>query len=1403
MDKNEALERRFSLNMTHLPNPIAESTCLNLNGSATRTAAGMKSAVSEFRWGGSPISPKNRSNSSMCWNNTSVHKSRSTATSPQRGRINLSKIDPRVYADVQSRGLVSRIVQYHENGSRLNRSMSAGNIYSKSGQNSIPQLQKNELPYRATQQTVAMTRISAPKKSAFYGNTLSSLLRSNSVISVQKSDEELSCENRPILHPPATENELAPTLSVLDVLKEISRKRINSDDSDGINDANKKYCNREYNDGPYEPSAYYPDQRLNGLQGVGAVTTSMPAAPGQSYKRQREQMLAPKHQQPLHYAQQLSSGPNGSVAVSTRPPLHIQHSPPEQMAKKRLCNYNNDITSSLSSSLIHANKRKFYEQQQRSTMQNSPPSLTEEYEAQKSKIQRQQTDLRLQQLTKSLRCKTPITPLPTTPLNTTAYVAALGGNIETKLDVPPSQSITAVKQTLSEPPRRNDNISSISQKPKLTLFNRNYNTEPQSLNKIDGNNDNLAENESDVNNGECADIQFVKPKKSSAIVNKKNPLIERTQKSKLAMMLSGLRGEIYHGDEGDDEVDKTSWKKSQSNAAKKTKTISSNSVGNTSAQSTNFVVQAADKSGNSTSETVTENGTTTVTKASSCNTNSLSTSIATTTSTAGSFKLTASPVSTSSTSASTNVSPSAVSTTVTKTTSPLVGIKLTPQKQVLDTSSKSSVTAPTLSFAGMSSKADTDFTSVSGTIASGVGAVPQLQGFSFGLSTKSTTSVTATTSPPTTTTATAKTTTSVLAVGGFKFDTAQNKTVTETATAAITTTSAVTGFTFGSFANANPSTTTTASTEATKPVFAFGVGTFSSTTLSATTTNPTFNVTSNTITIAPTTTAAAGFGAIGTGTFSFGAGNSSTTAALASSAAGQTTNASNPFGGGLTNNVFGVTASAPTTNTFAFEATPTTTQATATTAVSTGTATTNSTATPANLFSFGGDKSGAGSSTTTVTTNSAPFAFGANTQKANTAVTTSSNNVNKPIFSFGTAGSSTASNAPDIAATNTNPSSGNLFSFGKKSTPNEVTLFGNNNAVGNNTQPAAPTAASQPSAFTFGAVAAQPSTPAFGASNATGSTTAFTFGGGASTNKASATSAIGTPNNASLTGGFSFGVSNPTNPLTTTNNATSTNIFGGASSTLNNAASAVPSNTNIVKPTFSFGGNASTNTNTTTNEVANKSIFGGAAANTSTTNNLFGAFATDAARNNQANDTFSFNTNTASHNNNATPNNPFAAAASKPAVGGFSFNTNNKPAAATTAPAPFAFGGAANNTAVASASTTSTPFSFGGSSNSSGAPPNKTFTFGSSANSSNTTAPTMNAGNIFGGGVTQTNNNTQQAAVSPFNFSAGSTNGAAPASAVAAATATTNIFAPPTVPGTSGSGEHRPIRRATRRLQKT
>lgn len=110
-----------------------------------------------FRWGSSPI----------CKSSANLINLDSNAEDSifEKTRIrNISKIDPRIVADVQSKGLASRIVKYHENESRLNRSMSAHNLYSKPGQFPLVTLKKTELPYRATKQNVSMTRIAPPGK---------------------------------------------------------------------------------------------------------------------------------------------------------------------------------------------------------------------------------------------------------------------------------------------------------------------------------------------------------------------------------------------------------------------------------------------------------------------------------------------------------------------------------------------------------------------------------------------------------------------------------------------------------------------------------------------------------------------------------------------------------------------------------------------------------------------------------------------------------------------------------------------------------------------------------------------------------------------------------------------------------------------------------------------------------------------------------------------------------------------------------------------------------------------------------------------------------------------------------------------------------------------------------------
>ncbi|XP_014095830.2 ice-structuring glycoprotein [Bactrocera oleae] len=1370
MDKNGAMDRRFSLNMTSLPNPIAESTCVNLNGT-TSAVTERNSAVNQFRWGGSPISPKNRSNSSLGINSSSANRNR--ATSPQRTRLNLSKIDPRTYADVQSRGLVSRIIQYHESGSRLNRSKSTSNLCSKSGKSSIAQLQKTDLPYRATQQNVAMTRIAPPKKSIFYGNTLSSLLRSNSVISAQKSDEEISSENRPILHPPPTENELAPTRSVLDVLKEISRKRINSDDSDGIPDVNKKYCSRESNDTSYDPSTVSLGVRSIGMHNMNPPSIHVPS---QSFKRQREQIVIPSS-----HTQNMNSA-CGTTFSSVRFPLQAQHSP-EQIAKKRLCSFNNDITSSLSSSLIHANKRKFYEQQL-SNKQRSPPSGTEEYETQKSKIHRQQSDLRFHQLTQSLSCNTPITPIPTTPLSQSTSVAPIQNKIVNGTDRL-AESGGIVKRTVSEPPLL---LNNQTQKPKVTLFNRNYN-ESTKLSTSDSNNGELLDNTIAVDDDECADIQFVKPKKSSTIVNKKNPLIERTQKSKLAMMLSGLRGEIYQGEDGFDEVDKLSNKTlasptKESNtptekdlSVRKVKTsIASTATTITTQTAANFAIKNSDKSvitstsalvppasasDNTTKSTIL---TSTVGVSLSSSTPILSMPAAsTTTSILSDFKLAPSLVATS-TSASINASPTISSTSIaTKTASPLVGLKLTPQKPIINFGSSTSSSAPTINLNATTATATTTTTSSA--------AVPQLQGFSFGAPTNTT----STTATPITKT---DVVTSSVSAGGFKFGVTPKPEVSTT----VTTAPAVSAF--GNFGNSMTTTSTPVSSEAAKPAMAFGANAIST---SAAVAKPTFNFGGSIATPAlnANTTAATTFNTVATGTYTFGTATNSTTTSAPSTMVQpivSTAQSASVFGSIATTNTFKGTTEAAA-KPFAFATTTSTAQNTSAPTTDSAfcfggsTVTTTNTGAPAatatNLFAFGGQKL-----TAVTTTASTPFGFGGKNQTA-VATTTTNANVNKAAFSFG--------GEENSVATNTNSSSGNLFAFGGSSKTSDNKIFGTNTPVANNLQSTSGHPIQQ-AAFTFGAAAAQRATPTFGAVSsvasskpAFGSTTTaaatapFAFGG-SSANKSTPTASTGVANNAP-TGGFNFGASNA--GAINGSNTSSTNIFGAATPTPSTAG------TSIAKPPFNFGG-------ATTNN-SDKSIFGGSATSSTTnvasSNNAFGAVT--GANNNQTNKTFNFGGPTTVNSNN-TSSNLFAAAGNKSTVGGFSFGTStmgNKPPAVASNATPFAFGGGSTNGG-ATATAIAAPFSFGSSTG--GAPANKTFSFGSTGNVS--APPAANVSSIFGGA--------QQTSATAFSFSAG-------ASAPAAPSIVTNIFAPPTAPAGAGpigggaAATDRPIRRATRRLQKT
>lgn len=486
---NSSIKSRYSLSTANLTSPIAEST---LNG---------LSSGSRFNWGEGTISPRNRNNS-----NTSIDKSKSICKNsnglPNKISMSpISRIDPRTYVDIHSNGLASRIVKYHDNSARLNRSQSMTSLYNKPGQFPVVHLKKCEQQYKAQKtKTLSMTRIAAPEKSVFHGNTLSSILRSGSIVGLQKSDEEISRENRPILHPPATENEMAPTRSVLEVLKEISRKRINSDELDGT-ELTKKQCKEQEQE-----------------------TTSIAGQRTQS-KRQRE-------------------------ITNSNSTYNTQISPEQQVIKKRMCNYNNDILSSLSSSMASVAKRKMCDMQSSKRLASDISSSFSNLEKTRNEKQPCIGDSEEQQSATNTKYATTLSSHPSAPIQ----------NIVNCDEDITRNGVGVVTRRASEPILTNT-------KPKLTLFNKNYDEEPLVKN------DQIEFKE----DGDLRGIQFVKPKKSSSISSGGTLLMEKTKKSKLALMLSGLKGEL----DEEDEVDAVVSKKNEQKPAENATSIQQSSISNT------------------------------------------------------------------------------------------------------------------------------------------------------------------------------------------------------------------------------------------------------------------------------------------------------------------------------------------------------------------------------------------------------------------------------------------------------------------------------------------------------------------------------------------------------------------------------------------------------------------------------------------------------------------------------------------------------------------------------------------------------------------------------------------------------------------------------------------------------
>ncbi|XP_017083726.1 nuclear pore complex protein DDB_G0274915 [Drosophila eugracilis] len=492
--------RRF--NMSSM-SPMADSTRIDAS------LIGQRPSVTNFLRG---LSPKGR--------NTTLNSTRTperslmnqTATSPSsisRQKLNLSQLDPRTFADVHSSGLASRIVAYHESSlggrSGLQRSMSASNLY-----NPLTQTRRalaSPLPYKSKAPTLSMTQIAPPERSFYSGNTLPSLLRSNSLAGVvhkTTEQEQLSRENRPILHPPHPQHESEPTRSVLEELKEISRKRINTGDAQSPHDFTKRSCQR----GVDFVDHHRHQQHLNQFQ----------QQQNQSFKRQRELTVSV----PLRHHSTSLSGTPPAMHIHTNGSISPTQSP-EQVAKRPNCSYNNDIASSLSSSRRHSNKRKLFDMQesfQRSKNEtlasgSSPDNSPAENVA---KIQRK--------------------------VDAESVSRTISMPIQSKPAVPASRTISAPH--LQSIDHRSIEIPPAVEKPKLTLFNARQSRTEEEQPRQDL-------SSPDVDAGEYAGIQFVKPKQQNSTLGVKNPSVERTHKTKLAIMLSGLKGELYQGEP--DELD--------------------------------------------------------------------------------------------------------------------------------------------------------------------------------------------------------------------------------------------------------------------------------------------------------------------------------------------------------------------------------------------------------------------------------------------------------------------------------------------------------------------------------------------------------------------------------------------------------------------------------------------------------------------------------------------------------------------------------------------------------------------------------------------------------------------------------------------------------------------------------
>ncbi|XP_055605918.1 mucin-19 [Uranotaenia lowii] len=421
---------------------------------------------------GSGTSAKRKPTSPLLNSRTSFKSSSNLASG-------FGRIDQQIYTDAQSRGLVNRLVKYHDTSQALNRSQSLTSLYSKPGQFPVVHLKKQELKYsprRNNSSSISSVRIAPPEKSVFQANTRSNIMRSGSLLIPTEShlkmtpqqqgsgEDEIDAENRVIA--PTAELDSAPTRSVLDALKEISRKRINNEELDA--DRIKKQCKEL-------------SEVDSGAVGPGGV------------KRARE------------------------LPSSSSPPLKGS-----DYQKKRLCQKNNDISSSLSSSLVMTTPKRIEPVQMRPARLNVDQSFASMV------TQHSFGGTALVDGETRFENREPIGKL---------------NRIESE-PLPKTRMVSVPEMTI--PPVM---VKPRPMQPKITLFNKKYD---EILLRPDGIDDelNFGSDEDDEIGGR---ISFIKPKQKSPNLSSENVSLKQVEKSKLSLMLSCLSDEF---DDRENEVSK-------------------------------------------------------------------------------------------------------------------------------------------------------------------------------------------------------------------------------------------------------------------------------------------------------------------------------------------------------------------------------------------------------------------------------------------------------------------------------------------------------------------------------------------------------------------------------------------------------------------------------------------------------------------------------------------------------------------------------------------------------------------------------------------------------------------------------------------------------------------------------